>query len=63
MQPPQKSTCGCGVFIGLSRQFPQAVKQRVNNNDVRVKTIDSRRKDQIAVNLAGPPVPPSQKPV
>src|SRR5579859_7876526 len=52
VQPPKKTALQRGVFLFFPRELLQSMKQRMNDYDIRMKTIDPRRQDQIERNAA-----------
>jgi hypothetical protein len=50
-----------GCLCLLSSKFSQAMKERVHDDDVRVETIDSRRKDEIEAQSAYPAPSPTKR--
>ena len=54
---------GTGILIFFSSEILQPVKQRMNDHHIGMKTIDSRRQNQIVGSAAEGRVPLSQEPV
>jgi hypothetical protein len=60
MKPSEPT--GTGRFsLCFLRQFPEAMKDRMNHDYIRVQTVYSRRKNEIAGNPADPAVPSAAK--
>lgn len=56
METPEQSRRGaCETF--RSSKFPEPMEQSMNKDDVRVETVDSGRKNQVAANAADPAIP------
>jgi len=53
--PEQSGRGGCKTF--RSSKFPEPMEQSMNKDDVRVETVDSGRKNQVAANAVDPAIP------
>lgn len=60
METPE-SPGGTGFQFFHASHFPEAMEQRMNKDDVRVETIDSRRQNQVTANAVDPAIPSAAK--
>src|SRR5271155_2987659 len=63
VNPPEKTGMRSWFFLLGARELLQSMKQRMNDHDIRLQTINSRRQHKIVRSTAKKFVPPTQESV
>ena len=56
MEPP-KETRPCRFVVLFVCKFPEAIEERVSDDDIGVQTVDSGRKNDVEAKSMDPPIP------
>ena len=56
MEAPEETRI-CSIGLPIAREFLEAAKERVNDDDICIQAVDARRKNEVETNSVDPAIP------